>query len=173
VLNPVDYGYKIEIVKLSEEDGGGYLSTVPSLPGCMSDGETPQEALESVNDAIKCWIETANELGREIPSPEEYKSNNDYSGKLSLRIPKYLHKKVAERAEEENCSINQLIHCYISMGIGYDIGKTQTTINIEYKDDKLEEIADGVMRDVWETKKGRDNQFKVIDFYNNNISNVR
>lgn len=49
--------YEIHIRPLSEEDGGGFLAEVPELPGCMSDGETPQEALENVFDAIRCWIE--------------------------------------------------------------------------------------------------------------------
>ncbi len=44
--------YAIRIEKLSAEDGGGYLATVPDLPGCMSDGETPEEALNNIQDAI-------------------------------------------------------------------------------------------------------------------------
>jgi predicted RNase H-like HicB family nuclease len=51
------------------EDGGGFLATVPDLPGCMSDGETPEEAVTNVQDAILAWIEAARELGREIPAP--------------------------------------------------------------------------------------------------------
>ncbi|WP_352404910.1 type II toxin-antitoxin system HicB family antitoxin [Sporanaerobacter acetigenes] len=42
------YNYKIEIMNLSDGDGGGFLAIVPSLPGCMSDGETREEALENV-----------------------------------------------------------------------------------------------------------------------------
>lgn len=61
--------YEIHIRPLSEEDGGGYLATVPELPGCMSDGETPQQALENVFDAINCWIEAAREMGRAVPPP--------------------------------------------------------------------------------------------------------
>jgi antitoxin HicB len=44
--------YKVLIEPLSEEDGGGYLATVPELPGCMSDGETRSEAHANVEDAI-------------------------------------------------------------------------------------------------------------------------
>ena len=61
--------YRIVIEPLSEEDGGGYFATVPDLPGCMSDGETPEEAIVNVQDAILCWIEAAGELGREVPRP--------------------------------------------------------------------------------------------------------
>ena len=61
--------YEIHIRPLSDEDGGGYLATVPELPGCMSDGETRAEALVNVEDAIACWIEAAREMGRAVPPP--------------------------------------------------------------------------------------------------------
>lgn len=61
--------YRVVIEPLSGEDGGGYFATVPDLPGCMSDGETPQDALLNVQDAILCWIEGAREMGRDIPQP--------------------------------------------------------------------------------------------------------
>ena len=61
--------YRIVIEPLSGADGGGYFATVPDLPGCMSDGETPEEALVNVQDAILSWIEAATELGREVPQP--------------------------------------------------------------------------------------------------------
>ena len=40
--------YPVRIERLADSDGGGYLATVPDLPGCMSDGETPEEALKNV-----------------------------------------------------------------------------------------------------------------------------
>lgn len=61
--------YPVLISPLSAEDGGGFLATVPDLPGCMSDGETPQEALSNVQDAIESWIEAAQDTGRDIPEP--------------------------------------------------------------------------------------------------------
>jgi antitoxin HicB len=57
------------IERLAEGDGGGYLATVPDLPGCMSDGETPEEALKNVQEAIARWIEAAKEWEMEIPQP--------------------------------------------------------------------------------------------------------
>lgn len=61
--------YPVLIEPLSPDDGGGFLATVPDLPGCMSDGETPEEALINVRDAIACWIEAAQDMGRTIPAP--------------------------------------------------------------------------------------------------------
>lgn len=55
--------YAVRIERLAESDGGGYLATVPGLPGCMSDGETPEEALKNVQEAIASWIEALAAIG--------------------------------------------------------------------------------------------------------------
>ena len=62
--------YPVVITPLAEQDGGGYLATVPDLPGCMSDGATREEAAHNIGDAIAQWIEEAGRLGREIPMPK-------------------------------------------------------------------------------------------------------
>jgi predicted RNase H-like HicB family nuclease len=61
--------YPVRIECLAEGDGGGYLATVPDLPGCISDGETPEEALKNVQEAIASWIEAAKEWKMDIPRP--------------------------------------------------------------------------------------------------------
>ncbi|HEY6579249.1 MAG TPA: type II toxin-antitoxin system HicB family antitoxin [Rhizomicrobium sp.] len=61
--------YPVVIEPLPPEDGGGYLATVPDLPGCMSDGETREEAARNISDAIGAWIEEAKNLGRTVPKP--------------------------------------------------------------------------------------------------------
>jgi antitoxin HicB len=63
----LEYGVRID--RLSEADGGGYLATVPELPGCMSDGGTPEEALRNVQEAIVSWIESAKALKQNVPEP--------------------------------------------------------------------------------------------------------
>jgi antitoxin HicB len=65
--NPTEY--PVTIRPLSPMNGGGFVALVPDLPGCMSDGETPHEALTNAQDAIVCWIEAAREMGRPIPEP--------------------------------------------------------------------------------------------------------
>lgn len=61
--------YSIFVIPLVEEDGGGYLSIVPDLPGCMSDGETPEQALANGREAMREWLETAHRRGIDIPKP--------------------------------------------------------------------------------------------------------
>ncbi|MGQ0484024.1 MAG: type II toxin-antitoxin system HicB family antitoxin [Hyphomicrobiales bacterium] len=66
-MNRIDYAIIVE--PLAAEDGGGFIATVPDLPGCISDGETPQEALANVEEAIRAWIEAAKDLGHDVPPP--------------------------------------------------------------------------------------------------------
>lgn len=63
--------YSVLIEPLSEDDGGGFLATVPDLPGCMSDGDTREAAARNIEDAIACWLEEAKALGRDIPQPKQ------------------------------------------------------------------------------------------------------
>lgn len=61
--------HAVVVQPLSRDDGGGYAATVPDLPGWMSDGETPEEALVNVADAIRTWIEAAQDVGHAVPPP--------------------------------------------------------------------------------------------------------
>lgn len=66
-MNP--YDYEVDILPLPAADGGEFTAITPELPGCRSDGDTPQEALANIYDAIACWIEGAEEMGRAVPQP--------------------------------------------------------------------------------------------------------
>lgn len=65
--------YKIVLTPLSGEDGGGWHAEHPELPGCASDGETLEEALENLKDARRAWLGFALEKGWEIPEPQKYR----------------------------------------------------------------------------------------------------
>ncbi|HUZ91128.1 MAG TPA: type II toxin-antitoxin system HicB family antitoxin [Methylocella sp.] len=67
-----DLRYPVTIEPLSEADGGGFVAFVPDLPGCMSDGETPEQALANVKDAISVWIEAARDIGHKVPEPSKH-----------------------------------------------------------------------------------------------------
>jgi predicted RNase H-like HicB family nuclease len=51
------------------EDDGLWIADVPDLKYCSSHGDTPEEAIANIQDAIEGWIETASETGLEIPKP--------------------------------------------------------------------------------------------------------
>ena len=94
--------YRLEIVP--DPDEGGYVVSYPDLPGCISAGESMAEALNNAEDAKKAWIEAALEDGVEISEPD---SLDNYSGQFKLRIPKSLHRSLAENARKEGTSMNQ------------------------------------------------------------------
>ena len=63
------YDYPLIVEPLPAEEGGGFMARAPDLPGCMSDGETPAEAVINVQDAIMVWIDDAVEHKRPVPAP--------------------------------------------------------------------------------------------------------
>ena len=105
--------YPFEISPLSKEEGGGFLISFPDLPGCISDGSTPEDAIRNGFDAAKSWLETANEFNDEIPEPGE-----SSSGKFITRIPKTLHARLVARAKQEGVSMNALVTSYIAESLG-------------------------------------------------------
>jgi predicted RNase H-like HicB family nuclease len=61
---------KYEVIIYWNEEDQAFLAEVPELPGCMADGASTHEALANVEMVAREWIETARELGREIPEPK-------------------------------------------------------------------------------------------------------
>jgi len=61
---------KYEIIIYWSDEDKAYLAEVPELAGCMADGKSYSEALQNIEIVIQQWIDTAIELGREIPKPK-------------------------------------------------------------------------------------------------------
>lgn len=61
---------RYEIILYYSQEDEAFIAEVPELPGCAADGETYQEALQNVEIVMQEWIETAQELGRNIPQPK-------------------------------------------------------------------------------------------------------
>jgi predicted RNase H-like HicB family nuclease len=66
-MNRLEYAVIVE--PLPKEEGGGFLVSVPDLPGCITDVEMPEEAMAAAIGVIDEWIEEARRLGRAIPQP--------------------------------------------------------------------------------------------------------
>ena len=92
--------YRMEIVE--DKDEGGFVVSFPELPGCITCGETVESAVANALDAKKAWLEAAMEDGIEIHEPD---SLEDYSGQFKLRIPRSLHRSLAEHSKKEGISI--------------------------------------------------------------------
>jgi len=126
-------------VVIPDEESGTYTAQILEFPGCITEGKTPQEAYERLEDIALSWIEAALGMGQDIPLPW---SNYDYGGKVALRLPKSLHKQVALAAERDGTSLNQFIVMAISEKVGaskfynYLVGEfdrrlAQTAANVE------------------------------------------
>lgn len=105
-MKTIDYymnlPYRMEIVRDTAE--GGYVVSFPELKGCITSGETPEEALSNAEDCLREWLKAAMEDAYEIPEPV---AAGEYSGQFKLRIPKSLHRSLAEHSRQEGISMNQ------------------------------------------------------------------
>lgn len=97
-------------IRLKQNEDGSFFTEIEELSGCMSEGDTKAEALKMIEDAKKAWIEIA--LKRKINIPEPQK--DDFSGKLNVRMPKFLHRKLSYKAKQEGVSLNTLISTSLS-----------------------------------------------------------
>lgn len=89
----------------------------PDLTGCMADGETIDEAIANGADAQRSWIETAKEFGDPVPPPSR-PPDETYSGRWNMRVPRSLHRRLAERARAEGVSLNTLAVTLLAEGLG-------------------------------------------------------
>ena len=105
----IDYAIMVE--PLSEADGGGWLASVPALPGCLGDGETPDAALADAKAAITEWHAAAKELGRDIPGPASL-------GQWRQRVPRSLHEKLKIVAAREGVSLNAYVANVLAESVG-------------------------------------------------------
>jgi antitoxin HicB len=105
--------YPFEIRPLSKDEGGGYFITFPDIPGCCSDGATPEEAINNGRDALKSWLAVAGEFGDKLPVPF-----SDVSGRFVQRVPRSLHAQLIARAKIEGVSLNTLVVSIVSQGLG-------------------------------------------------------
>lgn len=114
--------YMHEMTPLSEEDGGGFMITFPDLPGCMSDGETIEEAIENGRDAFVACISALVDMGRPVPPPSARPvelMEMEASGKFVVRLPKSLHARLVAKAKREGVSLNTLVLSYTAEGLGH------------------------------------------------------
>jgi predicted RNase H-like HicB family nuclease len=61
---------KYEVIIYWSDEDGAFVAEVPELPGCAAHGETQEAALASAQEAIKLWVETAEEFGDPVPKPK-------------------------------------------------------------------------------------------------------
>lgn len=102
---------------VSIDEDGGFLIEFPDLPGCFTQAENLSEIAETAEEIRVLWIETAYESGQDIPAPS---LPHSYSGKFNVRIPRSMHRQLAETAAHEGISLNQYVVAILSNGLAAD-----------------------------------------------------
>lgn len=104
--------YRIELIPDTED--GGFVVSMPELPGCISQGDTVEEALEMIRDAQRGWLTVALKHGDPIPEP---RPPEGYSGRLNVRVPRSLHRALADSAAAEGVSLNLFVATALARAI--------------------------------------------------------
>ena len=133
--------YTIEVVPIPESQGGGCTARLPQIGrfAITGDGETPEEAINSLEIAKRERFAEHLEKGIEIPEPEEEKE--EYSGRFIVRLPKILHRKLATDAKENQASLNQYVNYLLA-----------TNFHLEKQDKQFETIINelyGMSEAMW------------------------
>lgn len=105
----LEYPFRVE-----PDPEGGFIASIPDLPGCYAAGETKQEAVERLEESKAAWLESYHAIHGEAPEPRKPEA---LSGRILLRLPKYLHRKLHHTAQEEGVSVNQYIVATLAAGV--------------------------------------------------------
>lgn len=124
--------YRIEL----QQEDGGFVARHPDLEGCISQGETADEAVASLAEARGLWLEECLDAGLEIPEPAEPRG----SGRLLLRMARSLHSRLAGLAEKEGVSLNQLVNQALSEYVGRAGAASRLAEALEKQSESLAEI---------------------------------
>jgi antitoxin HicB len=100
---------------LIPNEDGSYSAEILEFSGCFAEGETANEAMDNLINAALAWLETCIEQGLDIPEPFE---NQDFGGKIALRLPRSLHRQASRMAERDGVSLNQFLVSAISARVG-------------------------------------------------------
>lgn len=105
-------------IERRDDQGTYYVARFKELPHLLMTGATPEEALKELEEVKREWFEANLELGNKIPEPLK---SRQYSGKVVLRMPLYVHESLARRAELEGVSLNQYMVAALAGSVGYPV----------------------------------------------------
>lgn len=101
--------------ELVRNEDGTWFARVVEFTGCMTEGESAEEAIKNLDEAMAGWIEVHLEDDETIPPPL---TTDQYSGKFLMRVPRTLHRELARHADIEGVSLNQFVLSALSRAVG-------------------------------------------------------
>jgi antitoxin HicB len=134
-------------------EGGGYFAKMLELPECYAQGESIQEAYDSLNEMADIWLEDAAKRGTPIPSPAGVAK---VGGRYVLRLPISVHEKAADLAAFEGVSLNQWLLSAISERIGAKNMESRIEVLINQWLDHLSLYCQSFTQETATVKPGED-----------------
>ncbi len=113
--------YSHVVSPIGAADGGGFMFTMPDIPGVVADGETELAAIVDGREAFIATVSAMVDMGQEVPAPafsvEDF-TPASASGKVLARLPRSMHMQLTARAKTEGVSLNSLVLALIAEGLG-------------------------------------------------------
>ena len=132
-----------------------FEAKVLEFPDLVEYADTYEEAYELMLDGIETTQEIFSEKNREFPLPSNI-LDNEYSGRVTLRMPKGLHKAMAVTADQDGTSLNQYLVSLLSYSQGYATSLSQLK-------DTIEETIQSSLEEVKERGISINIHYKAID----------
>ena len=101
---------------LTRDEDGRYAAEVLEFPGCFSSGDTPDEAMANLDEAIEVWVGATLDEGADVPPPMLHSA---FSGRVTLRLLPSVHERASMLARLEGVSLNRLLSNAVSHYVGY------------------------------------------------------
>lgn len=155
------------------QDDGDWIIEVDDLPGCIADGGTPDEAVENLRHAMRSWIESRLAAGLEVPEPS---GAEEYSGKILVRMPRFLHRRLSLQAKAEGVSLNQYLGSLLAdasarvnvLGGMQSLGTLPVSYSFEPTNAYVVTAGSGqanwLFRNCWAANAGQDFQGSSLNF---------
>lgn len=125
--NEKDLNYYLSLpytIELIRQDEATWFARVAELPGCITEGDSAEDAATMIQDAMAGWIDLALADGRTIPEP---RPAEEFSGKFVIRVPKSLHRELVDTAAREGVSLNQFIATELARAVGRETARSTQT----------------------------------------------
>jgi len=113
--------YSYVVSPIDATDGGGFMFSMPDIPGVIADGQTELEAIADGREAFIATVSAMADMGQEVPTPvfnvDDF-TPASASGKVLARLPRSMHMQLTARAKTEGVSLNSLLLALIAEGLG-------------------------------------------------------
>ena len=122
-------------IVMRQDDEGDFVASIAELDGCVAHGQDATEALAELSSMKRLWIESCLADGKPVPLPAE-EDDTLPSGKWLQRVPRTLHKKIADLAQREGVSLNQYVVSVLAEAVGV---QKQAAVSMDSKQSHIDQ----------------------------------